>query len=506
MTSELAGQQRCPHCSRAFETLRGLRAHWRVQHFEPLPEQRCSVCRQAGPLRAKGMCGRCYDKARRIKGSCTECGQLRVLPGGRRCQACITKTSTKAPSSCADCLAWGVLPGFRCFPCDQLRRRARLGWCPSCRRQIPLGRSGLCRLCQITVHSAPREGVCPDCGCWTKLVSSRCNSCQMFRWRCKPGLCTSCGQQVVVGNLGRCRRCMVAASRSGTSLPGRPIQTLEPDPRPPQPGAAGIQLFFAGLRDAKGWPAEVSSLEGHDETAAAACSKHKLMAEQIRLVWVPAKLDFLNYEHAIARAVIDRPDLMSSIPAFGAGRGWSKQTTRQVERSVAVLLEERCDQDRIDQSMLSVAAGLGLVTQRSIEFLQSAGLHLVDPGAAIQGWVNDRIRHLPGCMQQEVDSWIQVLTGRSARRAKPLKAQTVKVYLQVCLPVLNLWASRYGTLRQVTPADIEQILTELTGWEAVNTLTGLRSLFESSRPTGPSSPIPPPRFASLRRLPVRRWV
>jgi len=52
----------------------------------------------------------------------------------------------KPASSCAGCLAWGVLPARFCAACETFGRLHPAGVCAACRRLVPI-KKGYCRLC-----------------------------------------------------------------------------------------------------------------------------------------------------------------------------------------------------------------------------------------------------------------------------------------------------------------------------------------------------------------------
>lgn len=54
----------------------------------------------------------------------------------------------KPAASCAECLAWGVLPGSCCRSCYTFRNLHPAGQCAACRRMIPV-KQGYCRLCRL---------------------------------------------------------------------------------------------------------------------------------------------------------------------------------------------------------------------------------------------------------------------------------------------------------------------------------------------------------------------
>ncbi|ABW12849.1 hypothetical protein Franean1_3447 [Parafrankia sp. EAN1pec] len=63
----------------------------------------------------------------------------------------------KPPTSCGDCLAWGVFGGRYCPACANFRQRFPRGTCAGCARLLPVKR-GYCRLCwkQATLETAGR--------------------------------------------------------------------------------------------------------------------------------------------------------------------------------------------------------------------------------------------------------------------------------------------------------------------------------------------------------------
>jgi len=68
----------------------------------------------------------------------------------------------KPPTSCGDCLAWGVFAGRYCPACAHARQRLPRGTCAGCDRFLPVRRD-YCRLCwkQATLETA---------GCWAPAI------------------------------------------------------------------------------------------------------------------------------------------------------------------------------------------------------------------------------------------------------------------------------------------------------------------------------------------------
>ena len=180
---------------------------------------------------------------------------------------------------------------------------------------------------------------------------------------------------------------------------------------------------------------------------------------------------------AIRQATLELPDLHSTVKAFGETRGWSETTMGSVHRSVAILLALRREQFRFDRSALEHLAGFDGCVGPTLDFLAETGLLMVDPEAGIDLWLGERLHRLPEQIGTEVRSWLEVLRGRSKRRRKPHRPNTVKAYLRVCGPCLEEWSQRYDSLRQVTTEDIQEQLVGHSQRERVNMLVGMRSLF-----------------------------
>jgi hypothetical protein len=448
------------------------------EHSGKARETNCTDCGARSAWVAKGRCRPCYDKARCARRICTDCGQLRRHHGFGRCARCFRRHKLERPETCSECLAWGPVVGGRCSGCRQFGADNTSGPCETCGRELPLGADRQCRLCLITRRGAGSAGWCPDCGLWAALKCGRCNSCAVFRFRCKAGVCILCGRHVVVGKLGRCRRCLVTGARVGVRYPGRRIDPSHLDPdHAPLPGREAIQLFFAGMREAGSWASQAAAtvVDG----GAATASDPAFIPGQLRLVWLAADLSRVPIERALQAGLLERPDLISAVTAFGEARGWSHVVVRNVQRTVAMLLMARNEEHAFDPKALRDLASLDLPVTPTLDLMKELGWGGASDRDPMDLWLEERLRLLPAQLLGELTSWTDVLRGRSKRRRKPQLPNTVKAYVRVCVPALLEWSARYGSLRQVTSEDIEGQLVDLVGWERPNALAGMRSLFRT---------------------------
>jgi hypothetical protein len=353
--------------------------------------------------------------------------------------------------------------------------------CETCGRELPTGKDRQCRLCLIARRAAGSTGWCPDCGLWAALKCGRCNSCAIFRYRCDVGVCSVCERLVVVGKLGRCRRCLVAGARTGARYPGRRIDPSHLDPEHAVlPDGKAIQLFFAGMREGGSWAAPPPETRRDPDAATSTdLSDPAIIAGQLRLIWLPADLSRVSVERALEAGILELPDLMSAAATFGEGRGWSPVVVKQVQHAVAVLLLARNEEHAFDRKALEHLAAVHLPVTPTLDFLAEVGWVGEGDRDPMDAWLEERLRGLPGQIVSELISWTDVLRGRSKRRCKPQLQTTVKASVRVCEPALNEWATRYGSLRQVTTHDIEAQLGGLVGWDRPNALAGMRSLFRT---------------------------
>ena len=65
----------------------------------------CSVCGEARPHKARGMCARCVNKfyKERSRGTCPKCGRENTPVFNGRCDVCYQKERNRRPVVCAVC-------------------------------------------------------------------------------------------------------------------------------------------------------------------------------------------------------------------------------------------------------------------------------------------------------------------------------------------------------------------------------------------------------------------
>jgi hypothetical protein len=221
----------------------------------------CDDCGEFRRILAAGLCNGCYRRSRTRVLRCVSCGEMRnihfadrcerckqqaraatgVCPGCRRpvkrlwdgvCRMCLTRRA-EGVGTCVDCLCWtDQLLAGRCRACRQFERRNPTGMCGSCRRMVPLGTGGHCRLCLVSRRVSGAR--CESCLTWAPLIGAdRCEGCAQFDSLHSVGHCSGCGQTVTVGRHNRCRRCQIV-DRGGSAS-----QVAD--------GPPALQLFIGGI-------------------------------------------------------------------------------------------------------------------------------------------------------------------------------------------------------------------------------------------------------------------
>jgi hypothetical protein len=89
------------------------------------------------------------------------------------------------------------------------------------------------------------------------------------------------------------------------------------------------------------------------------------------------------------------------------------------------------------------------------EVLALLGLLDDDRLDTLETWIDSQLDGLPSQIRDEVTAWLGELS-TGGLRSRPRTGGTVHAYLGAVRPFLGECAARYGTLRQVTTADLQE--------------------------------------------------
>lgn len=422
----------------------------------------CSECADPGRHHAKGLCARCYAKARERLTTCTDCGELRRLHRRGRCSRCYrhAQTSMRVCGRCGQHRRMWQ-DSETCRACQNLARAAS-GACSDCGRVLARLWSGRCSRCAKRHWTV---GSCQECFAWaTSLQGGRCRACREFaRHNVAQGPCRSCQRTLVTNRYRRCRLC--TTSRREAHLSGAPDWKVEPATR------GGIQLFLGDLYH--------RPPRGHDRDHATTVVPTALSGRVT--AWQPQMLS------------LPIPDgLASAVGACAQARGWTQPTTTAVIRAMALLCE-------LGPPALT-AEGLAMLRQHRLpitrvrEFLDASGITSPPTARALHALTSD----LPEQIRSEVTAWIEVLEGRHGRN-QPRTPATIRHYLNALRPALTCWSATYGSLREVTTDEVADQLDGLHGSARTITAVALRSLFAALKArrmvfVDPAQTVKPGRF------------
>ena len=435
----------------------------------------CSACGKLAPHQAKGLCQRCYAKARQRKVVCIDCGRLWLEHRGGRCARCYRRARMTV-KTCAVCggerLAWGPV----CRPC-LLSARSSGGACGRCGRLVGRLWGGRCTRCAKRHWTT---ATCRSCLGWsTSIETGRCRACRDFeRHNATEAPCRSCRRALSVNRFGRCRLCTVTRRDSHTA--GDPTWAEEPG------GRGGIQLFFADGDSRRRSRAPIAQAVPPASMYAAGSSR----VVQQRLF---VSLDPERTPDAGPLGTVPY-DLVTAVREFGDARGWTRPTTDGVTEAVLLLAGE--GSWSLTEPGVAELRRLRLPASRVREFLIEYGVELADDRAG--AWVDRHLDMVAPTMRAEVMAWVQVLDGRGTRR-RPRLSGTVRHYVAAAAPVITGWSHTHESLREITAEDVKVAVASLEGSHRVMTAVALRSLFKNLKSqrlifTDPTMALSPGRF------------
>jgi hypothetical protein len=325
------------------------------------------------------------------------------------------------PISCADCLAWGVLPSRRCSACMSFRAlHPEDGRCAGCARIVPL-KKDYCRLCWCQA-SADAKGV------WTPTLL--------------PYLQQARHHQLFFAKMQRQKAC-----KGQPRLGKRGRQPRKPNPKPatPTPVSTWVQpALFEARRDFTAFDRR----------------RHADLTNP----WL------LRAQHEAKR--------------WGEARGWTYWVANDVDRALVISLSGHIDGEKVRYSqMFPALRAHGLSVGRTAEILNLLGLLDDDRPSQFDAWLTRKLAAVAPGIGRDVEHWLRTLH-QGGPRSQPRKLETVWSYLREIQPVLLDWSTRFDHLREVTRDDILAAGDCVSGSKRHHRLSTLRSLFRHCKKTG----------------------
>ena len=319
---------------------------------------------------------------------------------------------------------------------------------------------------------------CADCLAWGVLNNGRrCGSCSVWRHK-HPGesACTGCGRILAVSD-GYCRLCWQQAryqSKTAGGLPRGAVSVLGDGWHVPW-----HQLFFdrTQLRRPQGRVRKYDRRGTQAKPPPAPAGRPAFRWVQPRLF--DAWRDFTRFNED-TDASLDNPWLAWGLYLAwqrGEARGWRRGLRFSVRRALVILLSRHQPGDTIRYSeIVPLHQALDLRSGRTAEVLQEMGVLDDDRQPAFEDWLERKLDGLAPGIRADAEAWLRTLHD-GGPRSRPRDASSVRNYMHYARPLLLAWSSRYGHLREVSREDVMDALDEVRGSRRSNVLVALRSLF-----------------------------
>ncbi|TCO48141.1 hypothetical protein [Actinocrispum wychmicini] len=334
---------------------------------------------------------------------------------------------TKPAATCAECFAWGVLPGCCCRACYTFHNLHPAGQCAACHRIVAI-KQDYCRLCWLQALEDAKAAGKPTVS-ETFLRGVR-------------------HQQLFFARM----------HRDHYRVPGR------------------VRLGKLGTRKVRSKPAAIPPSEAAPDGI------------QLQLA-LDLRRDYRRFDRR-QHADLNNPAVIRArraARALGEARGWSHDLAKRIDEGMVVLLSNHTGEDKIRYSELLPAVRH---RGRIAEVLDQLGLLNDDRVPAFETWLERKLDVLAPGIREATEEWIRTLhTG--GPRTHPRNISTVWGYLGAVRPILLTWSHDYHHLREVTRDDIHEISHSLQGNTRHHTLYALRSLSGIARRTARSSATRP---------------
>jgi hypothetical protein len=322
---------------------------------------------------------------------------------------------------------------------------------------------------------------CADCLARGVLTGRRCSSCSVWRHK-HPGEagCAGCGRTLAVKD-GYCRLCWQQAryqSRLAGGLPRGAVPVLQDGGR-----LHWHQLFFDRMQlrrphgpvrrhDRRGSPAKPPP---------APAGRPAVRWTQPRL---PGAWRDFTRSGVDADADLGNPWLARGLYAAwrrGESRGWRRGLRFAVRRTLIIVLSRHQPGDTVRYSeVIPLQQALGIRAGRTAEVLQEMGVLDDDRRPSFEDWLDRKLDGLAPGIRADAGAWLRTMRD-GGPRSRPRDIASAWNHMNQLRPVLLAWSGRYGHLREITRDDVAAVLAGLRGSRCASVLVALRSLFASCK-------------------------
>jgi integrase len=318
---------------------------------------------------------------------------------------------------------------------------------------------------------------CADCLAWGVLNGRRCSSCSVWRHK-HPGEagCAGCGRILAVKD-GYCRLCWQQAryqSRLAGGLPRGAVSVLQDGDR-----LHWHQLFFDRMQLRRPHsPVRQHARRGAPaKPPPAPAGRPAFRWTQPRLF--EGRRDFTRFDED-ADVDLGNPWLAWGLYLAwqrGESRGWRRGLRFAVRRALIIVLSRHEPGGTVRYSeIIPLQQALGLRAGRTAEVLQEMGVLDDDRRPSFEDWLERKLNGLAPGIRADTEAWLRTMRD-GGPRSRPRDIASAWNHVLYLRPTLLEWSGRYGHLREVTRNDVLAVLGELHGSRRSNVLVALRSLF-----------------------------
>jgi hypothetical protein len=327
--------------------------------------------------------------------------------------------------------------------------------------------------------TAPQPRSCRHCGSWG--CRALCQGCRHWTLEHQAGTCRRCrraGLPVGDGDAdGLCRGCRLHVAERGPQALAEPWTQLWLG------GTLALTLRAASKSLGSRPLGRRGRLRLQAQRPARPVSPHLVDPYQGTLVAMSRDWRCIDTQ-ALPALTPAAERLLEAFKQRSRAQAWDDGIGGEATRALHLLLAWLGAAAPIPEADIrSVPTGRPWTSSRRVlRFLEEHDLVVPDPARQVdvdQQAIEQRLQTLPDGIAGELRRWVQVLRGEGRRQHRPMGFSTIRKYVGYADPVVQAWAARVSSLREVTPDDIRAVLRERQGNPARSVHVALRSLFQA---------------------------
>lgn len=374
---------------------------------------------------------------------------------------------------------WKPRACTRCHKASVERKKTH--WCFECRH--PDQPRPLCRICESArvfyngycerchwSNTEPRT--CLHCFAYGRLGAYFCKACLGLNRQRERATCPGCQRHLPLSRFGLCRLCLhqgrlLTAGR----IHRRPIRETVSE------AGRERQLFFADMLRSIRLKSNERPATSLGSSTSQGAESPAWPAEQLMLFDLVRDVGRWDSE-VVTPGEIHLRRALEVAERLQEQRGWPKEHHALICKGLTMLLSGQPPHRKVPYTEAAPLAAKLISVERVVEVLEHLDLFHDDRPDVLEEWAFAKIAELPEPMRQEVRAWISVLRGQRGR-ARRVKDETIRNKIYGAGPALREWARQgHLSLREITRADVDEVVGALQGHNRRYQVYTLKSLFK----------------------------